>query len=816
MTDRVRFIRPTGAFRRVQSAAAGFLAAAAIFGEVFCPLPALANGSADGLVTEGYREPGAVVVRLLTAPPPPEVILHSGSGRVALLFREPVIELVRLARPWLGLAGYRFDPRTRTSGVEPLVVRVEVIRVGATEGDSRVEWRPRGGARLDHVRFSPDGRMLSALAVADGPARLVLFDVVSGKERVLKTPVNPAWGDPCTWVGNDTLLCRVVPANLAPAPPAQPVPEIVEHLSGPAPTRTYSNLLESSHEELLFQHYFAVELARVDLHGRVRRLAVTPGLISSVEPSPDGKLAVLTRIQHPFSPLVPAREFPSVVELWDLGTGGRLYASNPSGFDVTAEETDQEEPRRAAWKPGASSTLGWIERTTEKGAFRQDRWLSLKAPFTGEPLEVVRSDRPIKAFGWTTAGTPHFSTAKEEGSGVRVFVVFEDGPQEIWSGSTGDRYGDPGRALRVDGDTGPVLEVRGEIFLAGDGLGPDGPRPFLDAFQWSSRRTERVFAAEPGVFEVVLGVLDPEGPVLLTSRETESEPPNLYVLRGTKRTALRPLATPYPDLAHVSRRVVRYTRPDGVALSGSLYLPAGWSGDAPLPTLVWIYPYEFSDREQAEQIDVRSFRFHKVKGPSPLAALLEGYAVLLNPTVPILYEGSGVNDDYIPQLVASVEAAVDHLVETGVAAPGRIAVAGRSYGAFSSANLLIHSRRFATAIAMSGAYNRTLTPFGFQREKRSFWEATGLYCSISPFFHADRIEVPILLIHGGADENPGTPPLQARRFVHALVGEGVPVRYVELPYEGHHYWARESVLHAAAEMIDWLDRTIGPDASPPK
>jgi dipeptidyl aminopeptidase/acylaminoacyl peptidase len=364
----------------------------------------------------------------------------------------------------------------------------------------------------------------------------------------------------------------------------------------------------------------------------------------------------------------------------------------------------------------------------------------------------------------------------------------------------------------VDGDVGAVLEVEGDIFLAGDGLGPDGPRPFLDAFDLRSRRTERIFAAEPGVFEVVLGLLDPEGPVLLTSRETESEPPNLYVVRGTTRTALRPLPTPYPDLTNVNRRVVRYTRSDGVALSGSLYLPAGWSGEAPLPTLVWIYPYEFSDREQAEQLDVRSFRFHKVKGPSPLAALLEGYAVLLNPTVPILYEGSRVNDDYIPQLVASVEAAVEHLVEIGVAEPGRIAVAGRSYGAFSSANLLIHSRRFATAIAMSGAYNRTLTPFGFQREKRSFWEATGLYTSISPFFHADRIEVPMLLIHGSADENPGTPPLQARRFVHALVGEGVPVRYVELPYEGHHYWARESVLHVAAEMIEWLDGAIGPHA----
>jgi dipeptidyl aminopeptidase/acylaminoacyl peptidase len=196
-----------------------------------------------------------------------------------------------------------------------------------------------------------------------------------------------------------------------------------------------------------------------------------------------------------------------------------------------------------------------------------------------------------------------------------------------------------------------------------------------------------------------------------------------------------------------------------------------------------------------------------------LAAVVAGYAVLLNPTVPILHEEGATNDDYIPQLVASVEAAVDHLVAIGVTDPERVAVGGRSYGAFSSANLLIHSQRFATAVAMSGAYNRTLTPFGFQHEKRSFWEATELYTSISPFFHADKIQVPILLVHGGGDENSGTPPIQARRFFHALVGKGARVRYVELPDEGHHYWARENVLLAAAEMIDWLDRVLGAPAS---
>lgn len=779
-------------------------------GQITCVSAQPANPQASD-----YREPEPAVTALLTAPTPPEPLLHARSGQVALLFREPVIRMERLARPRLGLAGFRFDPESQTSGVNPLIYRIEVVSVTADPEQEPVIWVPAGRAVLDFVHFSPDGRTLSALAIGDGPARLVLFDIAAGEERVLDTPVNASWGDPCRWVGNDDLLCRVIPDDRGLPPAERLAPILVEHFGAATPLRTSQNLLENSYEDELFEYYFSAQLAQVDRSGSLRRVPGLRGLILSLEPSPDGAYAVLTRIQRPFSRLVPARRFPSSVELWDLAQGTQLYASRPSGYGLEDGEADHEDPRRATWMPGTSNTLGFIDKTRDAEGKRLYRWMALQAPFTGELVEVAASSKLIRRFGWTTAGTPLFTTNGDAANETRVYAVFEDGAKQIWSGVTADRYDNPGRALRLDGSEGPVLEVDGSIFLAGDGLSEQGPRPFLDVVNLQQQQVQRLFSSEPGVFEGVLGVLDARLPTFVTSRETEMESPNLYLHRGAERTALRRIPDPFPQLAHATRRVLTYRRADGVELSGTLYLPANYREGERLPTLVWIYPTEFSDREQAEQMDMRFFRFHKVKGPSPLAAVVAGYAVLLNPTVPILSEGGEPTDDYLPQLVASVEAAVDYLVATGVSEPGRLAVAGRSYGAFSSANLLIHSDRFATAIAMSGAYNRTLTPFGFQHERRSFWEATDYYASISPFFHADQLKRPILLVHGGSDENPGTLPSGARRFFHALVGAGGAARFVELPYEGHHYWGRENVLLAAAEMLDWLDRFIGPNRSRP-
>ncbi len=756
-----------------------------------------------------YRVPANPdVVELLTETQLPAGLLHAGSGRLALAYSETLVPIERIARPHLGLAGFWFDPAIRSSGYDSRVERVAVLDLRS--GKTLATWAPGGAPALDHVAFSPDGKLLSALRFAAGAPELVIYDVATASERTLPVAPNPAFESPCAWTGARELLCRVVTDERAPAPAPFPAPNVVEHPGGAAPTRTYQNLLDGAWEEAAFEHYFGSTLARVGVDGSVRRIEGTSGLLARVLPSPDGRHALVIRLLPPYSHFLTARYFPRRVEVWDLEQGKRLEASGlPRQPDVMP--TEAPPLPRFVWNPAAPAALGWTEPIDGGG----ERWVELAAPFTGEPREVTRNRGGISGFAWTSQGTPLFSERTDGGRGVRYFVARADGaPQLIWQGAVKDLYGNPGTALRVDGDRGPILEHGRRIFLASDGLGADGPRPYVAALHLDTVVEERLATAPEGSYERALGIVPDDPALLVTLRESETEPPEVFVVAGSERRELAALGDPFPQLARVERRNVRFKRKDGVDLTGMLYLPPDRPAGKPLPTLIWIYPAEFSDGELAEQVDARRYRFHQIKGASPIAVVLEGYALLLNPTVPIVGEGETANDAYLDQLVSSMEAAIDHLVGAGISDRKRIAVAGRSYGAFSTANLLAHSDLFRTGMALSGAYNRTLTPFGFQHERRTFWQATEFYARISPFYAADKVREPLLLVHGGADDNPGTPTLQARRFFHALVGNGAHARYVELPHEQHHYRGRESVLHTVAEMIDWLDRTIGPDAPP--
>jgi dipeptidyl aminopeptidase/acylaminoacyl peptidase len=384
-------------------------------------------------------------------------------------------------------------------------------------------------------------------------------------------------------------------------------------------------------------------------------------------------------------------------------------------------------------------------------------------------------------------------------------------PRKLWDRKQQDRYGDPGNPVFRPGRQ-TILQVGDAIYLSGQGASADGDRPFLDRLNLRTFATERLFRSDSSSYEVVVGLLDEGSARVLTRRETRTQPPN-YVVRELRSGALQPVTTftdPHPQLtqAMADRLFVTYPRKDGVNLSGTIYLPVGYQKGQRVPMLVWAYPQEFVDAVAASQVVGSPNRYTGVGGSSHLLLLMNGYAIFDGPTMPIVGPGETANDKYIEQLVASAEAAVDKAVDLGIADRGRIAVGGHSYGAFMAANLLAHTDLFVTGVARSGAYNRSLTPFGFQAETRTFWEVPDVYAKMSPFWYAHMIKEPILLTHGESDDNTGTFPIQSERFYMALKGHGATVRYVTLPHESHGYLARESNMHVVAETLQWLDQYV--------
>jgi len=533
-----------------------------------------AGASPAGAPQDDFRQPDPAVNALLTAQPPPEVTTHARSAQVALAYREPVVPIERLGRPRLGLAGFLFDPEWGVSNFAAGIRRIEIISAEPSASRKLVNWRPPEGAVFEFPLFSADGRFLSALLLGDGGTRLALLDIRSGRERVLELAVNAAWGSPCSWMDNGELLCRVIPPDRGPEPAARPAPTLVEHEGEALPLRTYSNLLENDYEDTLFEYHYSAVLIRVAVDGSTRPVPGSGGLIRSFSPSPDGRFATVTRLQRPFSRLAPASRFPSVVEVWDLATGARPYASPARGIGVE-EEGDGDYPRRGEWMPGSSDTIGFILRPQPDSDSGSYHWLANEPPFTGSPRLVASSPSPIRDFGWTTRGTPWFTTRGKSKGEIEVYVVFDDGPKHLWSGSVASGYDNPGRAIRADGSDGPVLESNGQIFIAGDGMGVDGPTPFLDQVDLRLGTSRRLFTAHPDEFEPVLAVVDAESPAWITSRETEAEPPRLFLHRGGERKPLTERIDFYPQLAGTTRQVVHYQRADGLALSGTLYLPAG-------------------------------------------------------------------------------------------------------------------------------------------------------------------------------------------------------------------------------------------------
>jgi dipeptidyl aminopeptidase/acylaminoacyl peptidase len=771
--------------------------------------------------TTGYLTPPKAIVDILDAEPLPGVTVGPARETIALLPRRSMPSIAELAQPMLRLAGLRINPANNgphgAGGVTGITLR------SISSGAERTVTVP-ADARIGGVSFSPDGARFSFTNTTAQSVDLYIGETTTGQTRKVDGALNGLNGS-CDWTDDGAaLLCGFVPAKRGPAPAAPKAPtgpNIQENYGQTGAVRTYQDLLTSAHDEDLFEYYFTSQLALVDAASGQRTPVGQPGMVMGTL-SPDAQYILVRRVKRPFSRLITWGQFPQDVEIWNRkGTRVRTIADVPMGdtVPITGVMTG---PRSYRWAPLEPATLVWVE-ALDKGDLRnkvphRDRVVTLKAPFTGEPSEVAKTEFRYGGASWTDDGTILLSESDRETRTTRTWVLNNawGEPRKLWDRKQQDAYGNPGSPVGRPGK-GTVLQAGDSIYLTGSGASPEGDRPFLDRLNLKTFKTERLWRSEGDVFESVVGLLDDNATRVLTRHESRTEPGNYSVrdLKSGSKQAITSFKDPHPQItaAAASKMFVTYERKDGVKLSGTIYLPPGYQKGQRVPMLLWAYPREFVDADAASQITGSPNRFTTVGGSSHLFMLLQGYAIFDGATMPIIGPGETANDTYVEQLVSSAQAAVDKAVELGIADRHRIGVGGHSYGAFMTANLLAHSDIFAAGIARSGAYNRTLTPFGFQAETRTFWEVPQIYASMSPFFHAHKINEPILLIHGEADNNSGTFPIQSERLYMALKGHGATVRYVTLPHESHGYSARESVLHTIAEQVNWLDKYVK-NASP--
>jgi dipeptidyl aminopeptidase/acylaminoacyl peptidase len=773
-----------------------------------------------------YQKPPREVLDVLNAPVSPGVSLSPVRDRLLLVDRERYPSISELAEPMLGLAGVRINPQNRGPYRSPQNTGITLQTIPAGE---KIPVKLPAGARFGQPVWAPDGSQFAFAMFQTTRIDLWVADARTGAARRLDGIVLNAFdGAAFQWMPDSrTLLCRAVPEAQGPAPsaPATPSgPNIQESFGKTAPVRTYQDLLKSAHDESQFEYYATSQLVLVNAAtGRKQDLG-QPGIFSAVDPAPGGEFFLVVTTRKPFSRLLGAGGFPSEIAVWDRqGKIVHTVATLPSHEGVPIEGVLMG-PRNVRWRPTAPATLIWAEALDggdpRARATHRDRLLSLRAPFREEPAELLRLEHRYRGIMWGEHdGLAFVSDYDRDRRWQRTFLIRADRPEAaprlVWERSVRDRYRHPGTPLLRTLPNGERVfwQSGNSIYLAGSGASPGGDHPFLDKFDLETFKTERLFQSDNRTLESVVSLVSTEagtGVRFITEHETPATPLNyrLRTVGAVETTPLTRFPDPTPQLRKITKRLITYQRADGVPLSFTLYLPPAYQTGQRLPTVVWAYPLEYNDADTAGQVSGSTNRFTTFGGSSHLFFLLRGYAVLDGATMPIVGSPETMNDTFIQQIVDSAQAAIDKAVELGVTDPERVGVGGHSYGAFMTANLLAHSDLFRAGIARSGAYNRTLTPFGFQGERRTFWEAPEIYARLSPFMHANRINEPILLIHGERDDNSGTFPVQSERLYQAIKGNGGSVRYVTLPFEAHGYAARESIEHTLHEMLSWFDQHV--------
>jgi len=777
-----------------------------------------------------YQKPSKSILDLADYQRAPTVSMDTKKETMLLIYRNTYKTLDDLNQEELRLGGLRINPVTNISSTVTYTTNLKLRKI-SSKNETQVAGLPEN-AKISNISWSPNDKKILFSHTTNSGVELWVVDVATAKAaKLTDATVNANLGNPFSWfLDNETILVKMLPKNRKPLLDSKkdlPTGPIISSTSGAkSQNRTYPDMLKNQNDEINFENIITSELYKVSLNGTAT-LFKEAAMYAGERISPDGNYIMLTTIQKPFSYVVPLYRFPSKTVVYDA-RGKEIKTVNevplneiiPKGFMAV-----RKGKREMAWRNDKPATLSYVVALDEgdpanKVDFRDEVFL-WDAPFANNATTLAKVPQRYNDIVWGNDNIAFLTDEWYDTRNTKTYLINPSNPSQqpkvITDRNQQDVYSDPGVFETKKNEYNKyVLAIEKEnAYRIGEGYTKEGQFPFIDEFNLKTLQSKRLYTSTyKDKKEDLLGIEDFKTGKVLVQIQSKSDYPNYYFRNIKKQNSLTPITSfqnPFESIKNVSKEVIKYKRKDGVELSGTLYLPAGYDKvkKEKLPLLIWAYPAEYKDKNSAGQSTQNSNEFTFPYYGSFVYWVTKGYVVLDDAAFPIIGEGTTEpNDNFIPQLVANAEAAIDAVDALGYINRKKVAVGGHSYGAFMTANLLTHSNLFACGIARSGAYNRTLTPFGFQSEQRNYWETPEVYTAMSPFMNADKMKTPLLLVHGEADNNPGTFTLQTERYYQALKGLGATTRMVILPKEAHSYVAKENILHLLWEQDQFLEKYL--------
>ncbi|MGO4772406.1 prolyl oligopeptidase family serine peptidase [Flavobacterium sp. W22_SRS_FK3] len=777
-----------------------------------------------------YQKPSKSILELADFDRAPSVSMDTKKEYMLLSYRNTYKSLDELNQDELRLAGLRINPTTNISSSVTYINNIKLRKL-KDKNEIQVSGLP-AEPRISNLSWSPNEKKIAFSHTTNAGVELWVVDVVTAKaSKLTEAKVNANLGNPFSWYNdNESILVKMIPANrpaMLDAKKDLPTGPIVSNSDGKkSQNRTYPDLLKNKNDETNFENFITAELYKVNLNGNAT-LYKGADMYAGEDFSSDGNYLLITTIQKPFSYIVPLNRFPQKTVVYDL-SGKEIKVVNevplnevmPKGFSSV-----RTGKRSMRWRNDKPATLAYTEALDGgdqgvKAEFRDEVFL-WDAPFDNAPTSLVKTQQRFAGLIWGDENTAIVYDSWYDTRNTKTYLINPStnnpNPKVISDRNSQDNYSDPGNFETFKNQYGKkVLAIENNnLFLIGDGFTKNGQFPFIDEFSLKTLKTNRLYTSTyTDKKEDLLSIEDFKKGDVLVQIQSKNDYPNYYfrnIKQKNKLTQITDFKNPFESIKNVYKEVIKYKRKDGVELSGTLYLPVGYDKvkKEKMPLLIWAYPAEYKDKNSAGQVTQNPNEFTFPYYGSFVYWVTKGYVVLDDAAFPIIGEGTTEpNDTFIPQLVANAEAAIDAVDALGYIDRKKVAIGGHSYGAFMTANLLTHCNLFACGIARSGAYNRTLTPFGFQREQRNYWEVPEVYNTMSPFMNAEKMKTPLLLVHGEADNNPGTFTLQTERYYQALNGLGAPVRMVLLPKEVHGYAAKENILHLLWEQDQFLEKYL--------